>query len=289
MAVKKGLGRGLEALLGDNTVSSGDGAAATTLRVYDVEPNAAQPRRTFEESALSELAASIAKHGLLQPVVVRKKDNGFYEIIAGERRWRASKMAGLSEIPVIIKEIDDRDAAVLAMVENLQREDLNPIEEAQGFSTLIEAYGFTQEDAAEAVGCSRANVANILRLLKLPAAVKKMVSDGRLSYGHARALLPLAQKYTEAEFEKQAEAVAQREMSVREAEKLVKQLMEEKKPAETESPVVKSYYSGLETKVSDRLGRKIKLSKDSLIIKYSGTEDLERLLKSLCGDKIFEE
>ena len=196
---KKGLGRGLSALMDDNLTQlpeseqAGDGRLMK-LRISDIEPNRKQPRKRFDENALMELADSIGTHGLLEPIAVRKKENGFYEIIAGERRWRAARMAGLGEIPAIVREIGDEEAALLALIENLQREDLNPVEEALGYKDLMERYALTQEEAAKRVGKARASVANLLRILRLPKDVLAMVEEGRLSFGHARTLLPLAEQ-----------------------------------------------------------------------------------------------
>ncbi|HBL83674.1 MAG: hypothetical protein A2Y17_08960 [Clostridiales bacterium GWF2_38_85] len=284
---KRGLGRGLDALLTDNTIEETESATGiTTIRVYDIEPNRNQPRRSFDQESLEELAASITQHGLIQPIVVRKKSNGFYEIIAGERRWRASKMAGLNEVPVIVKELSDRDAAFLSMVENLQREDLNPVEEAKGYKTLIENYDLTQEEAAVKVGKSRTNVANILRLLKLPDSILSFVENGQLSYGHARTLIPLLSVFSESEIKKQAAYIIDKQLSVRETEALVKNLLTEKPKKIEGNPVRQSYFKELENKVSNNLGRKVKLSNNSLTISYKSSEDLEQLLISICGNEI---
>lgn len=289
MAVqKKGLGRGLEALLADNATDSIlESGEAGKLKIYEIEPNRNQPRRSFDTTALEELALSIGEHGLIQPIVVRKKDNGYYEIIAGERRWRAAKMAGLTEVPVVVKELSDRDAAFLSMVENLQREDLNPVEEAKGYRALIDNYGITQEEAAAKVGKSRANVTNILRLLKLPSGVLELVENGRLSYGHARALIPLAALIGEAELIAQAKRIAEKQLSVRETEHLVKLISSPKKIDEKADKVKRSYFNELERKASERFGRRIKLSGNTLSIPYKDSDDLELLLSSLCGKEMF--
>ena len=216
---KKGLGRGLSALLSDNVpelpeVEPGTDGRLIQLHISDIEPNRKQPRKHFDENALMELAESIGMHGLLEPIAVRKKENGYYEIIAGERRWRASRMAGLNTIPAIVKEIGDEEAALLALIENLQREDLNPVEEALGYRDLIQRYELTQEEAAKKVGKSRANVANLMRILNHPASVLALVENGSLTYGHARALLPLAEKLGEKELLAVAEKISEEDLSV---------------------------------------------------------------------------
>ena len=190
MAAKKGgLGRGLDALFADNSIEEIASTSAVKLKIMDIEPNRDQPRKIFDEDALAELADSIAKHGVIQPLLVRPMPDGSYQLVAGERRWRASRMAGLTEVPVVIKELSDDEAMALALIENLQREDLNAIEEAQGIKALMDTLSLTQDEAAERVGKSRPAVANALRLLKLPDSVIALVSDGKLSPGHARALL----------------------------------------------------------------------------------------------------
>jgi len=292
MAVqKKGLGRGLEALLADNETFANEGSTTEkkeTLKIYEIEPNRNQPRKTFDATALEELASSIATHGIIQPIIVRKKANGFYEIVAGERRWRAAKMAGLTEVPVIIRELSDEDTALLAVVENLQREDLNPVEEARGYRSLIETFGLTQEEAAAKVGKSRANVTNILRLLKLPDGVLSLVEQGKLSYGHARTLIPLGAILSESEFVKQATIVAEKQLSVRETEMLVKSLSAPKvKPQPNK--VKQNYFNELERKASEKFGRRIKLTDKALTIPYTNSEELESILTAICGRELFEE
>lgn len=293
---KKGLGRGLDALLSDNkiedTVSQSGGVMM--LRTADVEPNPEQARRVFDRAALEELAESVKLHGVLQPIAVRPKDNGFYEIIAGERRWRACKIAGITEIPAIVKEVDGQSAAELSLIENLQREDLNPVEEARGYKALIDGFGLTQEKAAERVGKSRAAVTNSLRLLKLPDSVLSLVEGGALSYGHARTLLPLCERLDEKALEEKAHYVIDARLSVRETESLVKRLTEQKQqPPAKGDPVQSSYYKRLERHISGALGRHVAISRKDggggkLTLSYSGTEDLEQLIKSLCGNDIFE-
>ncbi len=296
MAVKrKGLGRGLDALLSDNHIEQekSENAGVTLLRVMDIEPNPKQARRNFEREQLEELAESIKRHGILQPIVVRSKPNGFYEIIAGERRWRACKLLGLTEVPVIVKEVSEGDAAELSLIENLQRENLNPVEEANGYKALTETYGLTQEEAAARVGKSRTAVANVMRILKLPASVLLLVENGELSYGHARTLLPLCDKLSEAELLEKARFVVKEGLSVRDTEKLVKLILEAPVPKEKDK-VAESYYKQLERRISEAMGRKVAISRDGkgggkLALAYSGTEDLEALLKNLCGKNFFEE
>ena len=226
MASKKpsGLGRGLGALLGDDVMNA-DAQTVTTLPIAEVESNSAQPRKYFDDAALAELAESIRLHGIIQPLTVRKLSSGYYQIIAGERRWRAARLAGLKEVPVVVMEADDRKAAELAMIENLQREDLNPMEEALGYQTLIQQYHMTQEEAAARVGKSRPAVANSLRLLELDPSVQQQVVEGRLSAGHARALVPLSPALQV----RAAGTILQGGLSVRQTETLAKRLAAEKK------------------------------------------------------------
>jgi len=290
---KGGLGRGIDALLAENDTNR-DGV--TVLRIADIEPNRAQVRKRFDPEAIEELAASIKEHGLIQPIIVRRKPNGFYEIVAGERRWRASKAAGLTEIPVIIKEFDDRAASLVALVENLQREDLDPVEEARGYESLMREYGLTQEEAAFSVGKSRPSVANKLRLLSLPEKVLSSLQEGKLTFGHARAMIPLAEKLGEAELCEFASRTEYEELSVRETEKRVKNLIEKSAHAPNASArkVRSSYYGRLESRASSKLGRKLIIrdgayGKGKLILSYSSAEDLEELLKFLCGNNFFED
>ncbi len=289
---KKGLGRGLEALLTDNAIEEKEHGGITVLKFSDIEPNRAQARKSFDEETLIELADSIKRHGILQPIAVRRKENGYYEIIAGERRWRASKIAGLNEIPAIIKDIGDESATELSLIENLQRENLNPAEEARGYCDLMERFGLTQEEAAERVGKSRAAVANILRLLKLPETVLKEVESGTLSYGHARALIPLAPAYGAEFTAATAERVIRGGLSVRQTESLVKNLLSGAGSREKRDIVGDQYYGRIEREMSDILGRKATLSRKSggsgvLKLAYSSPEDLEVLIKKLCGSDFF--
>ena len=281
MASKKpsGLGRGLSALLGDDVMNAG-AQGVTTVPIAEVESNSAQPRKYFDEAALAELAASIREHGILQPLTVRKLSSGYYQIIAGERRWRAARLAGLQEVPVIVIEADDRKAAELAMIENLQREDLNPMEEAAGFRSLIDNYHMTQEEAAARVGKSRSAVTNALRLLNLAPSAAELVESGRLSAGHARALLPLSPALQV----KAAEAVVSGGLSVRQTEALVKRLMAEKREKKAPSAGV-DYVAEAQRDLSARLGRGVKIvngrKKGRIELEYYGLDDLNDLLEAL--------
>lgn len=291
---KKGLGRGLDALLADNAIEEKGLNGVTVLKISDVEPNRAQARKQFDETALLELADSIGRHGILQPIAVRKKSNGYYEIIAGERRWRASKIAGLNEIPAIIKDADDMLASELSLIENLQRENLNAAEEARGYRDLIERFGLTQEEAAERVGKSRTAVANLLRILKLPESILKLVENGSLSYGHARALIPLVQICDSDELLRHAQHIIENALSVRQTEQYVKFVSDgSEKKEKPMSDVSKAYYKKLESDISEKLGRKalIKQSADGkgrITIAFSGSDDLEELIKHICGIEFFD-
>lgn len=275
-----GLGRGLDAILVDSDYTSGD--SITSVRINDVEPNREQPRKQFSQEELEALSDSIVKYGVISPITVRRVGER-YVIIAGERRWRAARMAGLSEIPVIIISADDKKAAEIALVENIQRSDLNPVEEAQAYAALIDQYGMTQEEVAEQIGKSRSSVTNSLRLLDLPDAVLSMLAAGTLSSGHAKVLLGIkdGEKLKTA-----AEKVAELELSVRETEKLVKSLLAELKP-EKELPAI-DYTKALETSVQQKLGRTVKIKqngvKSSITIGFSDNNDLETVLRLLCGD-----
>ncbi len=281
MASKKpsGLGRGLGALLGDDVLKT-ETTGSLSLPISQVESCSSQPRKHFDEASLAELAASIQEHGIIQPLTVRKLASGYYQIIAGERRWRAARLAGLSEVPVIVIEADDRKAAELAMIENLQREDLNPMEEAAGFQSLIETYHMTQEEAATRVGKSRSAVTNALRLLSLTPSVRKLVEEGKLSAGHARALLPLSPAVQESA----AAAVVSGGLSVRQTEALVKRLSAEKKP-EKPVPTGVDYTAEAQKDLSSKLGRGVKIvngrKKGRIELEYYGLDDLNDLLEAL--------
>ena len=296
MPVKKGgLGRGLDSLFEENGGLDEQASAASQvkLRIMDVEPNRDQPRHDFDEASLSELSRSIAEHGVLQPILVRPVPGGAYQIIAGERRWRAARAAGLYEIPVVIRELTDEQAMAAALIENLQREDLNPMEEAQGYQTLMQAFGLTQEETAERLGKSRPVVANALRLLRLPERVRELVRDGTLSAGHARTLLGLRQ---ELRTEEAAEEVCARDLSVREAEKLVKHYNREDEGVPA-GPVLEAlvqrirrpaFYDEVELSLGQALGRKVKVvnagkdgDKGQLVIDFFEMDDLARIAKAL--------
>lgn len=281
MASKKpsGLGRGLGALLGEEALKS-EAAGSLYVDISQVEPCASQPRKAFDEAALAELAESIRIHGIIQPLTVRKLSSGYYQIIAGERRWRAARLAELREVPVVVVEADDRKAAELAMIENLQREDLNPMEEAAGFHTLIETYHMTQEEAAAQVGKSRSAVANALRLLSLAPSVAALVESGKLSAGHARALVPLSP----APQERAAEAVVSGGLSVRQTEALAKRLSADKKP-EKAPPTGPDYTAEAQKDLSSKLGRGVRIvtgrKKGRIELEYYGVDDLNDLLEAL--------
>ena len=282
MASKKpsGLGRGLGALLGDDVLNT-ETTGSLSLPISQVESCSSQPRKSFDEVTLAELADSIREHGIIQPLTVRKLSSGYYQIIAGERRWRAARMAGLQEVPVVVIEADDKKAAELAMIENLQREDLNPIEEASGFQSLIENYHMTQEEAASRVGKSRSAVANALRLLSLTPSVRDLVVNGQLSAGHARALLPLSPAMQE----KAAAAILAGGLSVRQTEALVKRLTAEKEEKKQEVPIGPDYTAEAQKDLSSRLGRGVKIvngrKKGRIELEYYGLDDLNDLLEAL--------
>ena len=281
MAKMKGLGKGLDALLGDDFTNEPEVKSSLFLPISQVESCAAQPRKQFDPDALADLADSIRQHGIIQPLTVRKLQSGYYQIIAGERRWRAARMAGLTQVPVVVIEADDRKAMELAMIENLQREDLNPMEEAEGYRTLMEQYGLTQEETSQRVGKSRSAVANALRLLHLSDEVRVLVEEGKLSGGHARALVPLT-----AELQKKAAAVIIKDdLSVRQTELLVKKLTADKpqKPAKDAGSV--DYAAEAARELSERLGRPCRIvtgrKKGRLELEYYGVDDLNALLDAL--------
>ena len=277
----KGLGKGLAALLGDDVMESGEEKNSLFLPISQVESCASQPRKQFDADALADLADSIREHGIIQPLTVRKLQSGYYQIIAGERRWRAARMAGLSEVPAIVIEADDRKAMELAMIENLQREDLNPIEEAEGYQMLISQYNMTQEETAQRVGKSRSAVANALRLLHLCPSVRAMVEDGRLSNGHARTLLPLAPEAQK----KAAATVIKNDLSVRQTELLVKKLTAQPKEKPQKSSISVDYAEEAARELSSRLGRGCKIvsgrKKGRIELEYYGVDDLNDLIDAL--------
>ena len=280
MAKKGGLGRGLDDLYNENN-SNG---SASTLNINEIEPNRDQPRKIFNEKALEELSKSIEQNGIIQPLLVRPMLDGSYQLIAGERRWRAARMAGLTEVPVTIREMTDEEASVFALIENLQREDLNPVEEAEGMKSLIETYGFTQEEAATRVGKSRTAITNTLRLLKLPETVLNMLGEGKISAGHARALLGLDD---EAKMLQIADQIIKEDLSVRQVEKMVKYANqgEKTKPVKRTQKRDK-YYDEVELALTEALGRTVKVylgkgGKGTLEFEFFGKDDLTKLAKDL--------
>ena len=287
MASKKpsGLGRGLGALLGDDVMKT-ESSGSLSLPISQVETCSSQPRKRFDDESLQELADSISQHGIIQPLTVRKLSSGYYQIIAGERRWRAARLAGLQEVPVIVIEADDRKAAELAMIENLQREDLNPMEEAAGFQSLIESYHMTQEEAAQRVGKSRSAVTHALRLLGLTPSVRKLVEEGKLSAGHARALVPLSPSLQESA----ANAIVSGGLSVRQTEALVKRLSAEKKEAQAKDPDEVDYLAEAQNELKARLCRGVKIvpgrKKGRIELEYYGVDDLNDLLDALAVIKV---
>lgn len=284
MAPKKGgLGRGIDSLLIDNSIEENSSSQAVMLSLLDIEPNKEQARKQFDDAALSELADSISQHGVLQPLLVRPIFGGGYQLIAGERRWRASRIAGLTQVPAIIKELSDEEAAVISLIENLQREDLNPVEEALGFASLISDFSLTQEEAAKKVGKSRPAVANALRLLKLPEKVLDYVRENKLSAGHARAIAAIEDEKT-AIFA--ADTVIEKGLSVRETERMVKALTAEKKSKKT-SKSRHTFFDEVELSLNNSLGRKAKVvTKEgkecgTLEIAFFDKEDLARIANIL--------
>ena len=285
----KGLGRGLSALLGEEALKP-ESDGSLYLPISQVESCSSQPRKVFDEDSLNDLADSIRQHGIIQPLTVRRLQSGYYQIIAGERRWRAAKQAGLTEVPAIVIEADDRKAAELAMIENLQREDLNPMEEAAGFQSLIQTHHMTQEEAAQRVGKSRSAVANSLRLLSLSPAAAELVRQGKLSSGHARALLGLSGQAQE----KAAALVVEGDLSVRQTEHLVKKLTEEKKEAPApKTGVTVNYTEEAQKELSSRLGRGCRIvngrKKGRIELEYYGLDDLNDLLEALATLKTRKE
>ena len=296
MAKEKGSGRGLDAIFIDNYESEVDsGDRITKLRISEIEPDPTQPRTIFDHKPLEELAESIATHGLLQPITVREGKNGYYTIIAGERRWRASKMAGLSEVPVIIIDADDRKAAELSLIENLQREDLNPIEEAKAYQALIDEYNLTQKEVSSIIGKKRETVANALRLLDLPDDVRELVKSHDLSAGHAKVLLGILNKDLIPEA---AKKVVEKGLSVRATEALRDSLNKQDTEKEVLTPpstvgVEVNYISDLEKRVSTQMGRQFKIhekgKRKKIEIEYTDDKDLERIIKQLCGTTFFDD
>ncbi|MCL2096023.1 MAG: ParB/RepB/Spo0J family partition protein [Oscillospiraceae bacterium] len=328
MPRKTGLGSGLNALFADNAlddISSSGSAEVSVMRVAHIEPKKAQPRKDFKKESLAELADSIAKHGIIQPIIVRSLPNGYYQIIAGERRWRAAKMAGLDEVPVVIKNVNDLTAAEMTMVENLQREDLNPIEEARGYKYLADNYNLTQEEISRRVAKSRSVVTNAIRILSLPESILETIEQGELSAGHARALLSIDDPAAQISL---AEKIILNGLSVRDAEKNAKLIKDkaaaiinadaeneeedgENNPGETETDgaadmilqssrkIEEMYLKNLQDKISGLLGSRVVINSGGkngsqsgrLEIEYKSSDELEAIIKALCGgnDKdIFE-
>ena len=275
--VKRGLGKGLGALFPEEEILQADADRVVSLRITEVEPNAAQPRKQFLPQQLEELAASVAEHGIIQPIVVQKNENGFYTIIAGERRWRAAKMAKLTEIPAIIRTYDAQTASEIALIENLQRENLNPMEEAEGYRNLMDTYNLTQEEISEKIGKSRSAVANALRLLSLKESIRALVRDGKISAGHARALLSVP---TEAQRMALAERVIAEGLSVRALEQLCATAKNtpRKKPVRYEAEL-----RDLEQSMTKKIGARVRVAGDSkkgkIEIAYSSNDELERIME----------
>lgn len=277
-----GLGRGLDALFAQNTLE--DGNTTVTLPLDEIIPNREQPRKQFDEEALADLSASIAQHGVLQPLLVRPMPDGSYQLVAGERRWRASRMAGLTEVPVVVRDMDEQESAELALIENLQREDLNPMEEAIGYRTLMESYGMTQEQTAQVVNKSRPAVANALRLLQLPEAVTDLVASGKLAAGHARTVL--AFEGEEAQIAA-ANAAVDKGLSVRELEKMAKAA--KRGPRAPKEPKKQdSFYDEVALSLKEALGRQVKVTVASkggtLQVEFFDAEDLRYLAKRLAEE-----
>lgn len=285
----RGLGKGLDSIFSENTEEE---KGVTMLRLADIAPRKGQPRKVFEPEALSQLADSIAANGVIQPIIVRKAKGGFYEIIAGERRWRASKMAGLTEVPVVIMDTDDRKTAELSLIENIQRENLNPVEEANAYKILLQNFDLTQETLAKRVGKSRSAITNSMRLLELPNEVLDMLSEGEISAGHARAILGLVDKSETIEV---AETVEEKGLSVRATEELVRKV----NAAATAKPAVEivtedegevNYLSELEKELRKKFGRKVKIfcgkKAKRIEIEFSDDNDLQALLAQIGGDNL---
>ena len=288
MAKKSGLGRGIDSIFLDNDFEEEAKSGTATLRLSQIDPTLGQPRKHFDQEALAQLADSIAAHGVLQPIIVREVTTDRYQIVAGERRWRASKLAGLTEIPVIIVNMTEREAAEVALIENIQREDLNPIEEAEGYETLKNEYGLTQEQIAEKVGKSRSAIANTMRLLALPKEVRELIVKGQLSEGHARAVLGLR---TQELMLPLAEKVVAADLSVRDTENEVRRmnrladLPEEEE--ETTAKITVDYVKELERRMTTHFSRRVKVNtkgaKKSVTLFFEDNEDLDELLLTICG------
>lgn len=280
MAIKRGLGRGLDALYDNSEAAEAEQKDLTELRISMIEPNRNQPRKDFDEDALATLSESIAEHGVIQPIIVSPSENGFYKIIAGERRWRAAKMAGLREIPAIVRTYEKQKAAEIAMLENLQREDLNPIEEAEGYKNLMENFGLTQENLSRSLGKSRSAIANSVRILSLPQNIIDMVRNGLISEGHARTLLSVED---DAEKQRLAEEIINEKLSVRDTEKIAGTKKKTKHTPQNKetSPEINE----IEKRLSDNFGSKVKITtgkkKGKIEIEYYGNDDFARIMEKL--------
>lgn len=290
-----GLGRDFYSILDDNMIEDKKDSV-TTLKINDIEPRKDQPRKDFDEESIQLLADSISIHGVLQPIIVRENSDfpGTYEIIAGERRWRAAKMAGLSDIPVVTVDGDDLKVAQIALVENVQRENLNPVEEAFAYQALVERFGLTQEQLSKEVGKSRSAIANMLRLIDLPDEVLTLLKEGKITNGHARAILGLDD---EEQMIILAQKVHEKDLSVREVEKLVRKILAEQdeeilKTVDDESVQKRVYMRELERRAMDKLGRKVKINrttkKKTVELTFDSDSDLEELLTLLCGNGFFQ-
>ncbi len=290
-----GLGRGLDAIFLENSLDEDKIVKENQISILKlslIDPKGDQPRKNFDKQSLEELAASIRENGLLQPIIVREHSEGRYQIIAGERRFRASKLAELSEVPAVIMNKSDRQAAEIALIENIQREDLNPIEEAMGFRALQDDYGLTQEELSERIGKSRSAIANATRLLDLPEEILSMLAEGKISAGHGRTLLAVRQKEAMIEL---AKRVINEDLSVRRLEEEVKRANRKKReePEEDEALPVINYFREMEIRVQSHLGRQVKISekgrKKTITLFYEDNEDLDELLKTICGDDFLDE
>lgn len=279
---REALGHGLDALFMSNSIEESSASGAVKLSINEIEPNKSQPRKSFDEKALSELADSIAEHGIIQPLLVRPMAEGGYQIVAGERRWRASRLAGLTEVPVVIKDLTDRETMEIALIENLQREDLNPIEEAEGIELLIKEYGLTQEIAAERVGKSRSAVTNSLRLLNLPPSVRELARDNKISAGHARALLAFSD---EEKIIETAKLITEKGISVRETERLAKEASKDTEGKVRQPKRRDVFYDEVEIALSQNLGRKVKINSGrkggTIVLEYFDKDDLTKIAKML--------
>ena len=291
MAKSRGLGRGLDTLFADQTGFSGEDSGISTVRLSEIEPNLSQPRKEFEEEALNELADSIAAHGVLQPLLVRPLKNGMYQIVAGERRWRAARIAGLSEVPALIRELSDEETDQVALIENLQREDLNAVETAEGYRRLMDKYGMTQEKLSEAVGKSRPAIANTLRILNLPEEVLPLVSAGKLSAGHAKAILS-APEEKRVEL---AKIIVSGELSVREAEKMASKIGKE--PKETQKKKKDSFpkdkfYREMQVAMTNELGRPFKITENekggTIEFQFYNKNELADICERLLNKKMYK-